>query len=211
LPAAKVEVVHYGLDAPPPAWGENSQVLLPDGARVLLAVCRLVEQKGVDVAVRALASVRAEHPDAVLVVLGEGPARPALERLAAELGIGDAVFLPGRAGDVAEWLRRAEIIVHPVRWEGFGLALLEAMLAERAVVASSVSSIPEIVLAGETGLLVRPDDPDALAAAVSRLLADRALAARLGSAGLARARHEFSTDRMATRTLAVYERTLAGD
>jgi glycosyltransferase involved in cell wall biosynthesis len=209
LPAAKVDVVHYGVDEPPPAWAENQPLLLPERARILLAICRLTPQKGVDVAVRALAEVRREHAEAVLVVLGEGPERDALEWLARDLGVGDAVFLPGRAGDVAEWLARAEILVHPVRWEGFGLALLEAMLSERPVVASAVSSVPEIVADGETGLLVPPDDPSALAAALSRLLTDRESAARYGSAGRERARREFSVERMARRTLAVYERVSA--
>jgi glycosyltransferase involved in cell wall biosynthesis len=209
LPENKVEVVHYGLDGQPPAWARNEPVLLPDGARVLLAVCRLTAQKGVDVAVRALAEVRRGYPDAVLVVLGEGPEHAALDALASDLAIGDAVFLPGRAGDVAEWLERAEVVVHPVRWEGFGLALLEAMLAERPLVASAVSSVPEIVVDGATGLLVPPNDPPALAGAISRVLADRELARSFGTAGRDRARAEFSVDRMAARTLAVYERVLA--
>ena len=209
LPAEKVGVIYYGLDEPPRAWGENPPARVPDGARVLLAVCRLAEQKGVDVAVRALAAVRPEHPEAVLVVLGDGPERAALERLVAELDVAGAVFLPGRVGDVAEWLRRAELLVHPVRWEGFGLALLEAMLAERPVVASAVSSAPEIVADNETGLLVPPNHPTALANAIARLLGDRGLAERLGSAGLARARSEFSVERMARRTLAVYERAVS--
>jgi glycosyltransferase involved in cell wall biosynthesis len=208
LPSAKIEVVRYGLDEPPAAWAENPPLLLPERARVLLAICRLAPQKGVDVAVRALAEVRREHGDAVLVVLGEGPEREALERLALDLGLGDAVFLPGRAGDVAAWLARAELVVHPVRWEGFGLALLEAMLAERPVVASAVSSVPEIVADGETGLLVPPDDPVALAEAISRLLSDRESTARYGSAGRDRAQREFSVERMARRTLGVYERVL---
>jgi glycosyltransferase involved in cell wall biosynthesis len=209
LPAEKVDVVHYGLDATPAAWSESLELPLPDGARVVLAVCRLTAQKGVDVAVRALAEVKAEHGDAVLVVLGEGPERPSLERLVGELGLADAVFLPGRTGDVTEWLERAEVVVHPVRWEGFGLALLEAMLAARPLVASDVSSIPEIVLREQTGLLVPPDDPAALATGISRLLADHGLAESLGAGGLARARSEFSVDRMATGTLRVYERALA--
>ena len=208
IPAEKVDVVHYGLDEPPRAWGENPPALLPEGARVLLAVCRLSEQKGIDVVVRALAAVRPEHPEAVLVVLGDGPERAALERLVADLDVAGAVFLPGRVGDVAEWLRRAELLVHPVRWEGFGLALLEAMLAKRPVVASAVSSVPEIVVDGETGLLVPPNDPAALATAITRLLGDRGLAERLGSAGFARARSEFSVERMARQTLRVYERAV---
>ena len=205
LPAEKVEVVHYGLDEPPPAWAENRPLLLPEGARVLLAISRLTTQKGVDVAVRALAEVRREHADAVLVVLGEGEEREALERLARDLGVAEAVFLPGRAGDVADWLARAELFVHPARWEGFGLVLLEAMLVGRPVVASAVSAVPEIVVDGDTGLLVPPDDPAALARALARLLDDRDLAARYGDAGRERARREFSVDRMARRTLEVYD------
>ena len=196
LPPHKVEVIHYGLDGLPEPWGANPDVPLPTGARVLLCVARLVPQKGVDVAVRALARIRERHPDAVLVVLGEGPER---SELAAE-----GVYLPGRAGDVAGWYRRAELVLHPARWEGFGLALLEAMLAEKAVVASAVSSIPEIVADRETGLLVPPDNPERLAAAAIQLLDDPAQAAAYGRAGHARARAVFSVARMAERTAAVY-------
>lgn len=169
---------------------------LPAEARILLCVSRLAEQKGVDVAVRALARVREIEPLAVLVVLGEGPERA---RLAA-----DGVFLPGRVGDVASWYRRAELLVHPARWEGFGLALLEAMLAAKPVVATRVSAAPEIVGDGETGVLVPPDDARALAEAVLGLLADPVRAAAMGEAGLARAQSEFSVARMAERTAAVY-------
>ena len=196
LPADKLTTIHYGLDEPPPAWGET-ELALPDGP-VLAAILRLVPQKGVDVAVRALAGL-----DATLVVLGEGPEREPLESLARELGV--RLLLPGRVGDVAAVLRRADALVHPARWEGFGLALLEAMLCSLPVVASRVSSIPEIVVDGETGLLVPPDDPGALRAALERVLADDTLRERLGAAGRARARAEFSVERMARRTLAVYE------
>jgi glycosyltransferase involved in cell wall biosynthesis len=196
LPAEKVDVVHYGLDALPVPWRSDAGLELPSEARILLCVARLVPQKGVDVAVSALRHVRERHPATVLVVLGEGSERRRLE--------GKGVYLPGRVGDVAAWYRRAELVVHPVRWEGFGLALLEAMLASKPVVASAVSSVPEIVVDGVTGLLVPPDDPAALANALIRLLDDRESAALLGRAGLARARSEFSVARMAERTTAVY-------
>jgi glycosyltransferase involved in cell wall biosynthesis len=191
-----VEVVHYGLDVLPEPWGDSPEVPLPNNARVLLCVSRLEEQKGVDVAVRALARVREVEPRAVLVVLGEGPERAKLA--------GEGVYLPGRVGDVAAWYRRAELLVHPARWEGFGLAVLEAMLAGRSVVASRVSSIPELVVDGETGLLVPPDDADALAEALLSVLGDPARAAAMGEAGLARARLEFSVATMAERTAAIY-------
>lgn len=200
LPAEKLTVVHYGMDAPPAPWGENPPSPVPDDARVVLAIARLEPQKGLDRAVRGLAEARREHPDAVLVVLGAGPERDGLEALARELAV--PLFLLGRVPDVGAWLRRAELLVHPARWEGFGLALLEAMLGALPVVATPVSSIPEIVSDGETGLLV---EPERLGGAIGRLLGDPDFARQLGEAGLARARAEFSVGRMAERTLAVYE------
>jgi glycosyltransferase involved in cell wall biosynthesis len=199
LPAAKVATVHYGLDEPPPAWGEN-ELELPHGP-IVAAIARLVPQKGVDVAVRALAGL-----DATLVVLGEGPERGSLEALARELGV--RLVLPGRVPDVAAVLRGADVLVHPARWEGFGLAVLEAMLCSLPVVATRVSSIPEIVVDGETGLLVPAEDAPALHAALERVLGDADLRMRLGQAGRERARREFSVERMARRTLDVYEGVL---
>jgi glycosyltransferase involved in cell wall biosynthesis len=197
VPAAKVETIHYGLDDLPAPWGVNPPDDVPEGARVLLAVSRLTRQKGVDVAVRALTSL---PEDTVLVVLGEGPERARLADLAGELGVAGRVRLPGRVPDVAAWLERATLLVHPARWEGFGLAVLEAMLAGLPVVAANVSSLPELVVDGETGLLVRPDDPAALAAGIARALEQP----RLGAAGRERARREFSTGRMARKTLDLY-------
>jgi glycosyltransferase involved in cell wall biosynthesis len=196
LPPEKVTTIPYGLDDPPRAWAPT-ELELPAG-KIVLAIARLVEQKGIDVAVRAMAGL-----DASLVVLGEGPERARLEALARDLNV--TLVLPGRVGDVASVLRRADVLVHPARWEGFGLALLEAMLAGLPVVASRVSSIPEIVADGETGVLVPPDDSAALAAALARVLDDPG---RYGAAGRARARAEFSVERMARRTVEVYERAL---
>jgi glycosyltransferase involved in cell wall biosynthesis len=199
VPASKVETIHYGLDDLPQAWGVNEPDEVPEGARIALAVSRLTAQKGVDVAIRALSSLPG---DVVLAVLGEGPDRAALERLARELGVERRVFLLGRVPDVAAWLRRADVFVHPARWEGFGLAVLEAMLAGLPVVATNVSSLPELVVDGETGLLVPADDAAALAAAVSSALGKP----ELGEAGRARAHAEFSVARMADRHVALYER-----
>ena len=204
IPRRKLVTIHYGLDDLPEAWGANPADDVPADGRVVLAVCRLEPQKGIDVAVRAFARVREEHPDAHLVVLGEGSERPRLEELARSTGV--PLHLPGRVPDVAAWLRRADVLLHPVRWEGFGLAVLEAMLAALPVVASRVSSLPELVVDGETGLLVPADDPQALGDAVSRVLADPGC---LGAAGRVRAQERFSVARMAEATLDVYETALA--
>jgi glycosyltransferase involved in cell wall biosynthesis len=204
LPAEKVEVIHYGLDDLPRPWGVNPRDDVLSDARILLSVSRLEPQKGLDVAVRALPHVLRQHPDAHLVVLGEGPQRGELAQLAQSLDV--PVHLPGRVPDVAAWLRRAEVLVHPARWEGFGLALLEAMLASLPIVATNVSSVPEIVADGETGLLVPADEPATLAAAVNQVLDNPA---NYGERGRARAQTEFSVARMTDRTLAVYETALS--
>jgi glycosyltransferase involved in cell wall biosynthesis len=202
LPPGKVVVIRYGLDGLPPPWGENPPLPL-EGRRVLLCVARLSPQKGVDTAIRALPRIRRDHADAVLLVLGEGPERQRLETLAGELGVSGSVLMPGRVGDVAALYRRADVVVHPARWEGFGLALLEAMLAGKPVVATRAGSAPEVV-GEESGTLVPPDDAQALGEAVSSLLSDPARAAALGAAALARAEAEFSVARMAERTGALY-------
>jgi glycosyltransferase involved in cell wall biosynthesis len=195
----KVETIHYGLDGVPEAWGVNPPDEVPGGARVLLAVARLTDQKGIDIAIRALAEL---PDDTVLVVLGDGPERAALVRLARELGLERRVFLLGRVPDVGAWLGRATLLVHPARWEGFGLAVLEAMLAGLPVVATNVSALPELVVDGESGVLVAPDSPEALARGIASALETP----QLGAGGLARARSEFSVGRMADRTAALYRR-----
>jgi glycosyltransferase involved in cell wall biosynthesis len=191
---AKVQTIHYGLDGLPEAWGENPPDTVPRDVPVLLSTARLARQKGIDIAIRALPD------DAVLVVLGEGPERAALESLARELGVADRVFLLGRVPDVAAWLQRATVYVHPARWEGFGLGVLEAMHAGLPVVASQVSSLPELVVDGETGYLVPADDPRALSDAILRALDQP----QLGTAGRERAVSEFSVARMADRHAALY-------
>ena len=199
VPAAKVETIHYGLDGLPDAWGTNPPDDVPAGARVIVSTSRLAVQKGIDQAIRALASL---PDDTVLVVLGEGPERPELAALAAGLGLERRVFLPGRVPDVAAWLRRATAYVQPSRWEGFGLGVLEAMHAGLPVVATRASSLPELVVDGATGFLVPVDNPAALAAALVRALD----APELGAAGRERARAVFSVARMADRTADLYAR-----
>jgi glycosyltransferase involved in cell wall biosynthesis len=201
LPEAKIEVVHYGLDELPEPWGENPELPIPEGSPLLLCVARLTPQKGVDTAIRALPSI----PGATLLVLGEGPERPHLESLARELGVSERVLMPGRVGDVAALYRRCDVLVHPARWEGFGLAMLEAMLAGRPVVAARAGSAPELVADGRTGLLFQPDDADALARDVATVLGDW----MYGTLGVGRARSLFSVARMAHRTIAAYESALS--
>ena len=125
--------------------------------------------------------MRREHPAARLAILGAGRSR-ATRTLADELGLDGAVVLPGRL-ETRDWLERADVFVHTSRWEGFGIVLLEAMLARLPIVATRVSAVPEVVADGETGLLVDPGDDAGVAAALGRLLADPARARALAEAG----------------------------
>lgn len=206
LPPGKILTIHYGLDELPAAHSEvqPADLGIPSDAPVVLAIGRLTAQKDHPTLLEAFARVRAEHPRAMLVILGIGPLEEETRRLVSQLGLEGAVLLPGRL-EIRDWLGRANVFVHTSRWEGFGLVLLEAMLAALPIVATRVSAVPEVVADGETGLLFDPGDEAGIGEALGRLLADPARARQLGTAGLARARTQFSVARMADRTAAVYE------
>lgn len=176
-----------------------------DGPIRLLAVGRLDRVKGHDVLLDALVDV----PDVTLTVLGEGSCRPALEKQVADLGLADRVLLPGWSEDVTAELAAHDVLVLPSRTEGWPLTVVEAMLAGLPVVATPVGSVGEAVADGETGLLVRPDDPAALASALVRLRDDGALRERLGRRGREVAAGSMTADRMAGQWLALWEQLRA--
>lgn len=210
LPADKLVTIHYGLDELPAAESETTpaDAGIPDGAPLVLEVGRLIAQKDHATLLRAFAHVREEHPGARLAILGWGPLEDETRALAASLGLAEAVTIPGRVEPRA-WLERADVFAHTPRWEGFGIVLLEAMLAGLPIVATNVSAIPEVVADGETGALVPAGDVDGAAAAISRLLADEDTRRALGEAGRQRAREHFSVARMTDATIDVYREALA--
>ena len=160
LPESKLVTIHYGLDELPSAASEvtpEQAGVAPDAALVL-AIGRLIEQKDHATLLRAFARVRDHHPHARLAILGWGALEEQTRALVDELGLADDVVLPGRVEPRA-WLERADVFAHTSRWEGFGIVLLEAMLAGLPIVATRVSAVPEIVADGETGLLVEAGDP----------------------------------------------------
>ena len=200
---AKLVTIRYGLDGLPAAPSEvtPAEAGIPDGAPLVLAVGRLTQQKDHPTALRAFAA--AGHPEARLAILGIGPLEAETRALAAERGIADRVVLPGRL-ELRDWLERADVFLHTSRWEGFGMVLLEAMLAGLPIVATRVSAVPEVVADGETGALVDAGDWRAAGAALNRFLSDAELARATGAAGLTRAREEFSVARMADQTVELY-------
>ena len=210
LSADRLITIHYGLDASPSAASELSpaDAGVEESEPLLLAVGRLIEQKDHATLLHSFSRIRAHAPTARLAILGWGPLEEPTRALAADLGLGDSVLIPGRV-EPSAWLRRADVFVHSSRWEGFGLVLLEAMLSELPIVATRVSAVPEIVDDDRTGVLVPPGDDRAFAEAVTGLLDDDTRRAAMGRAGLDRARREFSVARMTDRTLGVYRKALA--
>ncbi len=140
-------------------------------------------QKGFDLLISAVASLYPKYPEWQLVIVGEGPERPALERQAARLGLANVVHFPGWVSQPYDYYHTAGVFVLSSRFEGFPNALLEAMAAGCAVVATDCPSGPKsIVSHGVNGLLVPSGDPQALALALGRLLADEGERARFGLA-----------------------------
>ncbi|MBI4615047.1 MAG: glycosyltransferase [Planctomycetes bacterium] len=175
----------------------------------LCAIGRLAPQKGFDVLLEALAIL--SRPDARvprLAVAGDGPMRESLVRRAAELGLVDRVDFLGFVGDPLDRISRARALVLPSRYEGSPNAVLEAMALARPVVASAVDGVLDLVRDGETGFLVPPEDPRALAEAIARLLADPQRAEEMGRTGRARAERAFSIGGIVEAYARVYE-TLA--
>jgi glycosyltransferase involved in cell wall biosynthesis len=177
-------------------------------ATVLLVLAALVPRKGIDVLLRALALLAKDGLRPLLWIAGEGPERPGLEALAGELGVVAQVRFLGRRADVPDLLGACDLVVVPSRREGLGVAALEAMAAARAVVASAVGGLAEAVADRRTGLLVPPDDADALANALAELLRDTALRERLGRAGPLRVAESFSAEQMVESYVRLYESVL---
>jgi GalNAc-alpha-(1->4)-GalNAc-alpha-(1->3)-diNAcBac-PP-undecaprenol alpha-1,4-N-acetyl-D-galactosaminyltransferase len=149
----------------------HSQLYTDD--RHLLAIGKLIPQKGFDLSIAAFAQVCEQHPEWTMTILGEGEMRPQLEYLCAKLGVEDRVFMPGIVKNVDAHLRKADIFMLSSRFEGFPVTLCEAMACGVPVIASNCLSGPkEIVHDGIDGMLVRPDNIAALAIGLNQLMSD---------------------------------------
>lgn len=203
VPRTRTLVLH----PPVPLDGLRSDGPLPagiDGKRVLLTASRLARRKGHLETIRALGRIREKYPDVVYVMTGEGPMRGELERIAEEEGVASRVVMPGFVSreTLGALFRRCEVYVSPSLddegdVEGFGIALAEAAACGRPVIAGRSGGVADVVLDGETGILVDPRDPEDVALALARLLDDPALAGRMGEAGRARVAQAFAPARQA--------------
>jgi glycosyltransferase involved in cell wall biosynthesis len=201
--AEQYVVVPNGIDVT-----RFAQPRRPVPGRVLM-VGRLAPPKRPDLAIAAVAKTRELHPQAHLQLVGDGPMRHELEEQIAAAGASGAVELLGTRNDIPALLAEAACVVLASDYEGAPLSAIEAMAAGAPVVATGVAGIPELIVDGATGLLVERGSAAALAAALSRVLGDPALAERLGTGGRARAGERHSRARMAAELTAVYERIAA--
>jgi glycosyltransferase involved in cell wall biosynthesis len=180
-----------------------------DAPPYVLCIAQLVAYKGVDVLIRAFSSLMADYPGLRLKLVSDGPHRAEFEELSRALGISHLVDFLGRRDrpEVVELLHGCHFFVLPSRSasESFGIAAAEALACDRAVIASRIGGLPELITHERTGLLVPPGDHVALALAMRRLLDDDALRARLASQGGESVRSTYSW----TRTGAAYERALS--
>jgi glycosyltransferase involved in cell wall biosynthesis len=206
--------IHYGLEVSSgkPGLREaiRSELGIDPEAPVVGIIARLTPQKNHERLLDAFATVHSKIPLARLLIVGHDPGglRSSLESFAEQLGLSQAVRFLGYRDDREAILEAIDCFVLPSLWEGFGLVLLEAMTVGRAVVATRVGAIPEIVLDGYTGFLVEPDDHSGLAESMVRVLGDRALADKLGEEGRRRALCEFSPAKMVDATVRIYEQIL---
>ena len=175
------------------------------GSQIVGVVARLEPEKGHPTLLEAWPPVLRAVPDAYLLIVGEGSRREALEAQTRDLRIAHRVVFTGRRDDVPSVTAALDVAVLPSYREAQGLSILEALALSRPVVASNVGGIPEMITDGVNGVLVPPHDPDALAAAIIRLLRDHPFADTLGRAGHDMVHDRFCIDLMVESVQAIYE------
>jgi glycosyltransferase involved in cell wall biosynthesis len=205
VPAYKIHVIHNSIPIDrfncTASQAFKAKLNLGSERQVVLTVARLDPQKGYSYLLEAIQHVH----DAIFVIAGDGPEKTALEVQADKLGIDDRVIFLGYRQDIPELLAGCDLFVLPSLYEGLPLSILEAMAAGKAVVATAVGGTPEAVLDGETGLLVPPSDPVALARAIREILSNPSLLRKMGATGRERVVREFSSATMVHRISHLYE------
>jgi glycosyltransferase involved in cell wall biosynthesis len=169
-------------------------------------VAHLADHKGHKYLIRATEILKAKAPQIRVIIVGEGPLRMELDKLVKQTHVEDIVFFLGFREDVPQILASLDLFVLSSYLEGMGSSILDAMASRLPVVATRTGGIPEVVVNGETGLLVPPKSPAALAKAILRIYGDRELGRRLGQKGYEVVHKKFSAEAMAAKVILEYER-----
>lgn len=208
-------VIPFGVDIDQftsPVAATRGELGLQDGGKVIGTVCRLVEpKKGLRILLLAMAELarRRGRPPCQLVIVGDGPSRRELESLAEHLKLSSWIVFAGSRRDIPRVLHALDAFVLPSLYEGFGIAILEAMAAGKPIIATQVGGIPEFVLSGQTGILVEPGNVQALADAIDRLLIHPEEAKTMGAKGRAQARESYHISEIVRQHEQVYTACLA--
>lgn len=211
IPPERTRFLPNGIPPPKPLSGRDVRAELgiaPD-APVVASVSVLRRQKALEVLVEAARLLAPEVPGVRVLIAGVGPEEERLRAQIARGGLEQTVLLIGRRDDVPDVLAASDVAVQCSDWEGSPLAVMEYMAAGRAVVATRVGGVPDLIEHGVHGLLVEPQDPPALAAALAELLRDPERRARMGEAGRERQRAEFDLGVMVRRVEELYEELYA--
>ena len=217
IPATKIERIYYGIEydvthtvSRTGAPSLREELGVPSDTRLITIVARLGEEKGHRYAIEALSKILDGISNIRLLVVGheDSLSEADLRRVAQAHGVEDQVVFCGFRQDIRNILGQSDLMVLPSLREGFGLVLLEAMAVGCPIVATNVGAIPEIIVDGETGLLVRPGDPAGLSSAVKRLLSSPQLVGSLVRAARERLEEHFAFNTMIQHTHSLYQRLL---
>jgi L-malate glycosyltransferase len=214
VPPERVAVVYEGVEVPPSPtpearrqarqrWGVTGE------ERLLGCIGYLLPEKGQEIAVRALSTVRKKIPASRLLLAGDGPCRPALKELVRQLGLQDAVIFAGFVQDVSQVYAALDFFLFPSLAEPLGTSLLAAMAWGLPVLAVATGGVPEYVKDGDNGLLATRADPELFSAGMARLLSNESLGITLGERARCTISERFSAERMVANTIHVYEDVLS--
>jgi glycosyltransferase involved in cell wall biosynthesis len=210
IPSFRVRFIRNGISTAAPTAdraGLRQALGIPALASVIGTVGRLSPEKGHACFLQAASEIVRQYPDTRFLLVGDGPERAALERLAGEAGIAGATIFAGIRDDVPALLAAMDIFVLPSLIEGMPMALLEAMAARKPVVATRVGAVPQVIDDGKNGVLVAPGDAAALAAGIKRVLRDAAAAQGWAEAAYRTVEQEYSAAVMAEHYAALYRET----
>lgn len=200
LDPKRIYVVYNGIDPEPfvdePERNLRKEWGLQRDAVIIGFAGQLDERKGIDCLLRSFAQTAAVHKNVHLVIAGEGPMRSKIEEFSREHHLDTKIHLAGFLDGIEDFMKSIDVFVLPSLWEGFGIVLIEAMAAGKPAITTNVSSMPEIVLDGETGKVVPVNDVDALSQAMNNLVQDQKLRELLGSKARTRVLEKFTLDRM---------------
>jgi phosphatidylinositol alpha-1,6-mannosyltransferase len=216
----RIKVIINGTD-PARFYPENTdqarRAIGFEGDEMVLTVSRLVSKKGIDTTIKAFAKVLKRHPSSRYVIVGDGEQKEELQQLAINLGIADSVqfagSIPHHHPDLIHYYNACDVFVHPSKTEkfnveGFGIVFLEANACGKPVIGSLSGGIPNAVVDGETGILVKERDPEDLAAAINKLLDHPDLAAQMGTKGRRRVENTANWDVLNKQLLAAMKNTI---